>query len=164
MAEKIITTPQQHGNVKSLPSKDTETDASKTDESDIYNQLKAFYYKNVLKFEQQHNNGLSASVNNLNDFEMKEILGNVENFVQLCVNSIKENDSVFNVNIKQNSTLYKKAGTIQPEDTTKKLLPTIDDCKNDIINIKSIIPYDLIHYGLKAGNIIENFVELSIHE
>ena len=147
-----------NGNAKidaiSEASKDSD-EGPKLNENDIYNELKSVYFKNILKFEQHHNSGLSASVNNLNDFEIKEIVANIEYYVNLCINSIKENDSIFNVNIKQNSNLNKKniAEDHQHQNTSKKLFPAIDDFKNDIINIKSLISYDLIHHGLKAGKV-----------
>ena len=82
-----------NGNAKidaiSEASKDSD-EGPKLNENDIYNELKSVYFKNILKFEQHHNSGLSASVNNLNDFEIKEIVANIEYYVNLCINSIKE--------------------------------------------------------------------------
>jgi hypothetical protein len=128
-------------------------DVPQSKEHDIYDELKSFYYRNILKFEQQYNSGLSSSVNNLTDFEIKEIVANIEYYVNLCINSIKDNDSIFNVDIKQNSNLNKKNPSEDHhyQEKSKTLFHSIDDYKNDIINIKSLISYDLIHYGLKAG-------------
>jgi len=63
------------------------------------------------------------------------------NYVNLCINSIK--DSNLNKKKPSEDHLY--------QEKSKTLFHSIDDYKNDIINIKSLISYDLIHYGLKAG-------------
>jgi hypothetical protein len=116
-------------------------DVPQSKDHDIYDELKSFYYRNILKFEQQYNSGLSSSVNNLNDFEIKEIVANIEYYVNLCINSIKDS----NLNKKNPSEDH------HYQEKSKTLFHSIDDYKNDIINIKSLISYDLIHYGLKAG-------------
>lgn len=164
------------GSLKSQESSSIKTDSNfdlNREQKELIKLQKLKQFQNIIKYEQLINVPSVASVNNLQDPELNDLLRAIDNLIYLSLENIHKTDKVFRVEIEnfkiqsnqfESSANNSKTETVTSESETEttninlkylnaKILKSKPEPLPifDPVTIESIVSLDFLRNGLKSG-------------